>query len=96
MANFLTPTWDSLFKERNKGGERMMTPTICKACEKEIYFLKTSKGNMMHVNAESILQNDKDFMNSNLGDVLFDPKKGHISHFVDCPEAKKFRKKKDV
>ena len=21
MADFLTPTWDSLFKERNKGGE---------------------------------------------------------------------------
>ena len=75
----------------------MMTPTICKACGKEIYSLKTSKGNMMPVNAESISQDDKDFMNSNLyreGDVLFDPKKGHISHFVDCPEAKKFRKKK--
>ena len=77
----------------------MMTPTICKACGKEIYFLKTSKGNMMPVNAESISQDDKDFMNSNLyreGDVLFDPKKGHISHFVDCPEAKKFRRKNNV
>ena len=71
-----------------------MTPTICKACGKEIYFLKTSKGNMMPVNAESISHDDKDFMNSNLEDILFDPKKGHISHFVDCPEAKKFRKKK--
>ena len=73
-----------------------MTPTICKTCGKEIYFLKTSKGNMMPVNAESISQDDKDFMNSNLyreGDVLFDPKKGLISHFVDCPEAKNFRKK---
>jgi hypothetical protein len=69
----------------------------CKACGKEIYFLKTSKGNMMPVNAESISQDDRDFINSNLyreGDVLFDPKKGHISHFADCPEAKKFRKKK--
>ena len=94
MADFLTPTWDSLFKERNKGGERMMTSIICKACGKEIYFLKTSKGNMMPVNAESISQDDKDFMNSNLEDVLFDPKKGYISHFVDCPEAKEFRRKK--
>ena len=71
-----------------------MTPTIYKACGKEICFLKTSKGNTMPVNAESISQDDKDFINSNLGDILFNPKKGHISHFVDCPEAKKFRRKK--
>ena len=71
-----------------------MILTICKVCGKEIYFLKTSKENMMPVNTESISQDDKDFINSNLEDVLFDPKKGHISHFVDCPEAKEFRRKK--
>lgn len=55
----------------------------CKACGKEIVFLKTEAGKVIPINAETA---DKD-------DYAFD-KSRHISHFSDCPAAKTFRKEK--
>lgn len=54
----------------------------CRACGKEIVFLKTATGKIMPVNKET----------TDAADEYFD-KDRHISHFSDCPEAKTFRKK---
>lgn len=62
----------------------------CKACNKEIYFLKTKNGKFIPVNAESL--NDSELHElRNKTQRLFDPKR-HITHFSDCPMSAKFRK----
>jgi hypothetical protein len=54
----------------------------CRSCKKPIVFLRTAKGAMMPVDAETV----KD------GDILFDGSY-HKSHFATCPNAEKWRKK---
>ena len=66
----------------------------CKSCGKEIFFLKTKKGNLIPVNAESLSSLEKDDLN-NGNQRLFDYQK-HKSHFSDCPNANQFRNNKNV
>lgn len=54
----------------------------CKACGQYMVYLKTSSGSNMPCDAESVTE----------GDEEFDPKV-HVSHFITCPEADKFRKR---
>lgn len=62
----------------------------CRACNKEIYFLKTAKGKFIPVNAETL--NDSELNDCRDGlKRLFVPGR-HISHFADCPGANAFRK----
>lgn len=53
----------------------------CRACGKEIVFLRTSTGKSIPVNKET----------TDAADVHYD-KDRHISHFADCPKANEFRK----
>ena len=53
----------------------------CKACGKEITFLRTDKGKAIPVNKET----------TDVADEYFDRDR-HVSHFADCPEANRFRK----
>ena len=55
--------------------------TNCKTCKAPVIFLPTSGGKMMPVDAETV----------SIYDEVFDSDK-HTSHFVTCPDAKKFRK----
>ncbi|MFV2091352.1 MAG: hypothetical protein ACC642_11890 [Pseudomonadales bacterium] len=57
--------------------------TECKSCGAIIIWLKTKQGNRMPV----------DYASFNTGDSgIFDPGKGHVSHFATCPNAAKHRK----
>lgn len=62
----------------------------CRACNKEIYFLKTEKGRFIPVNAESLNESELNDCRAGLK-RLFVPAR-HISHFADCPAAGTFRK----
>ena len=53
----------------------------CKACGKEITYLRTATGKIMPVDKETTDSADKYF-----------DKDRHTSHFATCPEAAKFRK----
>jgi hypothetical protein len=55
----------------------------CRSCKAPVVWLKASTGKAMITNAETV----KD------GDVLFDMKAGHVSHWATCPDAAKWRKK---
>jgi len=55
----------------------------CRACGKEIIFLKTTKGKLIPINKETVGMDDQFYDNER-----------HVSHFSDCPEAKKFRRPK--
>lgn len=54
----------------------------CRSCGKEIVFLKTRKGNLIPVNAETIQGKE----------TTFDVASGHVPHFSTCPDAGKWRK----
>ena len=56
--------------------------TQCRSCFEQIVFLKTNTGKIMPVNYTKDIKPD-DF---------FDSKK-HKSHFLNCPNAKNFRRK---
>ena len=64
----------------------------CKKCSAEIYFLRTKKGLVTPVNAESMAKEEIDFAKVGGHDVSFDHTR-HISHFATCPAASSFRKK---
>jgi hypothetical protein len=55
----------------------------CKACNKEITFLRTDRGNVIPVDKESV----------DAADEYFDRDR-HVTHFRTCPKAKDFRKPK--
>ncbi len=59
----------------------MPVETTCRACGKALKFIKTPKGNSMPVDAETCSDDDG----------VFDSTK-HVSHFVTCPSADRFRK----
>jgi hypothetical protein len=61
----------------------------CRSCGTYIVSLKTSKGNNMPVNADSI----KECGTESTEMPLFDAKQGHISHFATCPAAAIYRKR---
>lgn len=63
----------------------------CKKCNADIVFLKTKNDKAIPVDYDTLTHEDMTNMSS--GDVLFRFGE-HISHFVTCPEAKKFRKVK--
>ena len=55
----------------------------CTSCKAEIVWLRTSAGNWMPVNAETVTP----------ADTLLDLPR-HISHFATCPNSDKHRRKK--
>lgn len=57
----------------------------CKSCGKEIVYLKTKNGKIMPINAETIQGKE----------IIYDHKKGHVSHFSDCSQATTWRKDKE-
>jgi hypothetical protein len=59
----------------------------CKACEADIVWMKTAKGNNIPVDAETV---EEDLLGT---PVVFDPDT-MTSHFATCPSADKFRRKK--
>jgi hypothetical protein len=56
----------------------------CSSCKAEIKWLRTERGHMMPVNAETVGADDK----------IFKPGV-HISHFATCPDAERHRKPKE-
>lgn len=63
----------------------------CKACKKEIYFLKTNSGKLIPVNAETLNDSELHDLQNNM-QRLFDSDR-HVTHFTDCPKSNKFRRK---
>lgn len=54
----------------------------CRACNKEIVFLKTDSGKLIPVDKET----------TDSADEYFDRDR-HVTHFRTCPKANQFRKK---
>lgn len=55
----------------------------CKACGKEIRFLKTATGRLIPVDAETV----------DAADEYFEPKeRGHVTHYATCSDPARFRK----
>lgn len=54
----------------------------CRACNKEIVFLKTESGKLIPVDKET----------TDSADEYFDRDR-HVTHFRTCPKANQFRKK---
>jgi len=65
----------------------------CRSCGKEIFFLKTKNEKLIPINADSISEEDKRLLAEGK-EVYFDLKKGHVTHFADCPSANRWRRKK--
>lgn len=72
-----------------------MKTTRCKSCGAEIFFAKTKAGKFIPC--------DYDITESDGNDILYVDdivgfkklpvgRKGYLSHFATCPEAKKFRR----
>ena len=57
----------------------------CKACKQNIHFVETRKGRLMPCNPKKLT------VITILGDVV----SGWEAHFATCPQADKFRKKKE-
>lgn len=55
----------------------------CKACGREIVFLRTELGKAIPVNKETV----------DAADEYFDRDR-HVTHFRDCPKSAEFRRKK--
>jgi hypothetical protein len=55
----------------------------CRSCKAEIVWLHTSSGGRMPVDAETVSE----------GDTEFEPRAGHISHFVTCPDSQQWKRK---
>lgn len=59
-------------------------------CGQMMTFLKTTNDKTIPVNSETL--SDADIFELGRGmKVIFDPKR-HVSHFINCPLSKKFRK----
>lgn len=69
-----------------------MKVKYCKSCNEKIVFLKTKNNKYIPVNWKSLLMQDKRNYLENVK-VIFNPDRGHISHFATCPNSSKFRKK---
>lgn len=73
----------------------------CKACGREIIWIKTKAGKNMPCDPESIRfkQGGKEKFVESSGWIMSGERadnghySGHISHFATCPEAEKFRRK---
>lgn len=59
--------------------------TECRSCGAIIVWMKTKSGKNMPVDYSSVPPDDP---------FVFDPERGHISHFATCPNANKHRKPK--
>lgn len=55
--------------------------TRCRACRKQIIFLKTASGKAMPVDADTVEPEDGEFEHGR-----------HESHFATCPQAGSFRR----
>lgn len=73
----------------------MRHPTKCKSCGAKIVFLPTQGGRMMPTDWSSLPPQDKRNYEEGVK-VMFAIKRGHVSHFATCPDAKKFRKGKNL
>lgn len=63
-------------------------------CGKEFYFLHTSNGRSIPVNAESLSKEELEAVKRPAGHKVFFNYQKHITHFADCPSAARFRKEK--
>lgn len=61
----------------------------CKACDKDIVFLKTGAGKLIPVDKETVVLDRYDRPAE-----MYDPAK-HVTHFITCPSADQFRKKRN-
>ncbi len=68
-----------------------MNKKICE-CGKVMRFVKTKNNQTMPVNEDSLHPDELSALDNGM-DVDYDPTR-HVSHFIDCPEAKKFRRRK--
>jgi hypothetical protein len=68
-----------------------MKMTKCTSCGQYIVFLKTSKGNWMPVDADSVF--DIEYEVPDMEPPEYDRLQGHMSHFATCANADKHRKK---
>lgn len=59
-------------------------PAHCKACGAEILFQRTEKGKMMPV---EIFVTTVLITEAGVGRIV----RGHVPHFVNCPQAAKFK-----
>lgn len=57
----------------------------CRSCGAVIIWLLTKTGKSMPVDASSV--------QAQKGALIYDPEKGHISHFSTCPQAKRWKRK---
>lgn len=58
---------------------------ICRSCGADIVWMKTVNGKSIPVDAETVHDSGAELFDSNF----------HVSHFATCPDADKFRKKKE-
>ena len=70
----------------------MKTVGHCKSCFKAIVFLRTTTGNIIPVNVETISPEEKVKYES--GEEVTFRFGTHISHFATCNNSSKFRKVK--
>ncbi|KUG25894.1 hypothetical protein ASZ90_004281 [hydrocarbon metagenome] len=63
----------------------------CKACRKEIYFCNTKNGKFIPVNAETLNESELSDLQNGMK-RLYEPTR-HVTHFSDCPNSNKFRRK---
>ena len=61
-----------------------MTPTKCRACGKETFWIRTKNGRMMLVDKQVTV----------IWDMNGHQAAGHMPHSTHCPEAVKYRRKK--
>lgn len=59
----------------------MPIETKCRACGKELRFIRTPAGKSMPVDADTCTDDD----------AIWDPAK-HVSHFITCTQPDRFRK----
>lgn len=73
------------------------SPTLCKSCGKEIFYLKLKSLKFNPVLPEKIYLNDENgdkkvFTITGEMKSLKDCQSGYLSHYVDCPQSKDWKK----
>ena len=63
----------------------------CKSCKRSIAWMKTSAGKNIPVDIDSVGLADKSDLAKGYN-VIFNPGKGHKSHFATCPNANQHRR----
>jgi len=51
-------------------------PAACRSCKTSVYWMETTNGKTVPVEASSASPQDR----------VFNPAKGHVNHFANCPQ----------